>query len=144
MIVKPFEIEYFDKTAIVAFQYAEDVGVEDYHEEHIIESIREHNINISNCWFNAMVGQQVVGFIGGGVTAETLKKEFVSIIDFLYLLPDYNNKDNLRDLVFSFIEWSKQVNSSKIFVTAELTPETKTILETDLSFKDQNILGRGI
>jgi hypothetical protein len=85
-----------------------------------------------------------VGFIGGGVTAETLKKEFVSIIDFLYLLPDYNNKDNLRDLVFSFIEWSKQVNSSKIFVTAELTLETKTILETDLSFKDQNILGRGI
>jgi hypothetical protein len=144
MTIKPLELDYFDKTAMVAFQYAEDVGIEEIDEEHIIESIREHNINLSNCWFNAMVGQQVVGFIGGGATAETLKKEFVSIIDFLYLLPDYNNEENLRDLIFSFIEWSKKINCSKIFVTAELTPETKTILETDLSFKHQNILGRGI
>ena len=144
MIVKTLNLEYFDKTAIVAFQYAEDVDIEDYNEEHIIESIREHNINPSSCWFNAMVGQQVVGFIGGGASAKTLKKDFVSIIDFLYLLPDYNNEDNLRDLVFAFIEWSEKVNCSDIFITAELTPETKTILETDLSFKDQNILGRSI
>jgi hypothetical protein len=143
MIVKPLDVEYFDKTARVAFEYAECLDI-DYDEDHIIESIREHKISPASCWFNAMEGQQVVGFIGGTCATKILNKEPVGIVDFLFLLPEYNNEDNVRQLTFAFIDFCEKFKCDNFFIFAELNPETKEILENNLLLTNQNIIGRGM
>jgi len=144
MIIKPLEVAQFDKTVSIAIQYAEQLGIENYDEEHIIESIREHKIDTTKCWFNAVLGQSIVGFVGGVVGTKTLTKDIVGIIDFFYLLPEYNTEENISELTFSFIKFCEKFQSKEFFITAELDAETKHVLENNLSLTNQNIIGRVI
>lgn len=144
MIVKPLEVETFDRTAQLVFEYAQEMKIENYDEEHIIEQLRERKIEISNCWLNAMIGQQVVGFIAGGCSEETLTKNVVGVVDFFYLQSDHNTEENIRDLLFAFIDHVEKFKGTRLIITAELAPATKHFLEEGLSLTNQNIIGRSI
>ena len=121
MIVRKMLPQEFDST-ITLFGYYRDEAIlampiieEQYDENSVIDTIKQHASHWEYCWFNAYDGQRPVGFIAGYLSSCPWNKAIVTAnISFIYLLESHRNMDNFKQLMKHFTEWALLVEASEI------------------------------
>lgn len=121
MIVRKMLPNELDST-VICFNYYRDEAIEsmpriaeEYDENSMVQTIRGYAIKSEFCWFNAMEGQRVVGFIGGYITSCPWNNKILSSnIAFIYLLPSHRGLENFKQLYNCFLAWSKDMGCEEI------------------------------
>ena len=125
MIVRKMLANELDTTFMLFNNYYKDEIVEinpnlfqDYDENSMVETIRNHSISYEMFWANAYEGQRPVGFIGGFLSACPWNKQLVfANISYIYLLKSHRNKENLKMLMDEFNAWAKLINAVRAIST---------------------------
>lgn len=116
MIVRNMLPQEIDATVILCGYYSSEANIGDeYDENAVIETIRQHSIHPEYFWFNAYEGQRPVGLVAGCITrAPWSKKEFYVHIELIYLLDSHRSFSNFKQLLDKVEEFARSVNAKKI------------------------------
>jgi len=116
MIVRPMLPTEIDATVILCGYYADEANIGDeYDEDAVVETIRQHAIHNEYFWYNAYEGQRPVGLVAGAVTkAPWSKNEFYLHIELIYLLESHRTFSNFKLLLDKVEEHARQLGASKI------------------------------
>lgn len=129
---------------MICFNYYRDEATErmprildEYDENSMVETVRQHVIDYNSAWFNALEGQRVVGFVAGYLSACPWNRKILTAnISFIFLLPSHRNMDNFRDLLTSFTGWAKNCSATEITAgDIGIDVERSEKLYTHLGFK---------
>jgi len=119
---------------------------EEYDENSVIETIRYHASHYDHCWFVALEGQRVIGFIAGFASEAPWNKNIVyANISFVYMIESHRSWDNFQALYKEFQAWSKLINATKITAgDIGIDPERMQTLYERLEFKPVLLMERDL
>jgi GNAT superfamily N-acetyltransferase len=116
MIVRSMLPQEIDATVILCGYYAQEANIgEDYDENAVMETIRQHSIHNEYFWFNAYEGQRPVGLVAGAITqAPWSKTQFHVHIELIFLLESHRTFSNFKLLLDKVEEFARSVKATKI------------------------------
>jgi hypothetical protein len=141
------------EATLICFKYYVEEAIEaipriadEYDEDSIVETVRNHAIDYEYCWFNAYEGQRVVGFIAGFMTQLPWNKTLIMAnCDFIYLLPTHRNLENFKSLMAEFEAWGKTINAYQMQIgDIGIDIERRQKLFEAFGFKPQLLMSKEI
>ena len=115
MIVRTMLSHELDVTVNLCGYYADEAGIENYDENSVIETVKNHTIRNEYFWFNAYEGQRPVGLVAGALTQAPWNKEEIYLhIELIYLLEGNRTFSNFKLLLDKVEELARTVKAVKI------------------------------
>jgi len=114
MQIRPMEPHEID-SVLTLFNYyreAADISEERYSEDRARNTIREYCIRPNLFFRVAYIGQRPCGLIGGFLSEDPVDTERAATIQFLYLLPDYDQQENYQQLIEQFSQWGRSAGAT--------------------------------
>jgi hypothetical protein len=96
--------------------YREAAAIPDdkYDENRLLTTLREYAIRSQLFLRIAYNGQRPIGIIGGFLSEDPVDTDFTANIQFCYLIPEFDNFDNYKELISVFTEWATACKVSAI------------------------------
>lgn len=114
MIIRKMETREIDLVVNLFNYYRDEADIPQYDEDRVLMTVREYNIRPQLFFRIAVNGQRPVGLIGGFLSQDPVESEIVATIQFNYLIPEFNTRENYQLLIEEFESWAKQVGAEQI------------------------------
>lgn len=116
LIIKPLRASEITDTVILVEYYRDEANLPEgeYDQDAVIESMKNFTINPNYFWVNGYDNGRPVGFIAGYLCPIPWSKHMTAHIQFIYMLPNYRNLVNGKQLVNEFETWAKALGAVRI------------------------------
>lgn len=116
MIIRAMEPRELDVVLNLFNYYCEaaDISDEQYDQDRARETVREYCIRPNLFFRIAVNGQRPVGLIGGFISQDPVETQVTATIQFLYLIPEFDDINNYECLVDEFTAWSQQFKVTQV------------------------------
>lgn len=116
MIVRPMETHEIDVVINLFNYYKDDAQIPEdkYDENKVLSTVREYTIRPHLFFRVAYNGLRPVGVIGGFLSEDPVDTDLTATIQFFYLLPEFAELHNYKQMLDVFESWATSVNATAI------------------------------
>lgn len=116
MIIRSMRPEEIDSVLILFEYYRSEAGIDDeiYDQDRVLQTVREYAIRHNLMFRLALQGQRPVGLVGGFLSPDPVERELAATIQFLYLIPEFNQPENYHQLIQEFESWAKDSGAGMV------------------------------
>lgn len=116
MIIRKIRAAEIDNIVILTEYFRDELKIEDWNTNSILDTIREFSIQITDTWLVAFDNQRPVGFIMGNVNKYPWNEDLYGVVEMFYLLPSHRNPQNQQELLEEFTNWARNLGADRIKV----------------------------